>query len=155
MLSMSLLGARALLGASLLLSGLFAQSADDRQFLENAFRSGDRELKMAQHAIQHSTDEAVKQYAQRLVEDRSKLQQELGELAKTKGITLQADNAKTPEKAADKSTFAKQMATHQEKELAAFEKASRSTGDKEIKEWAYSKLATLRSHLSEAKALLK
>src|SRR5688572_18185245 len=63
-------------------------SPEDRQFIEKAAQAGMHEVHMGQIGIERGSSQAIKQYSQRLVDDHTKANQELAELAKRKGVTL-------------------------------------------------------------------
>jgi putative membrane protein len=66
-------------------------SSEDRQFIEKAATGGMHEVHMGKMGAERASSPAVKKYAQRLVNDHTKANQELMALAKRKGITLPAD----------------------------------------------------------------
>jgi putative membrane protein len=62
--------------------------SSDKKFMMEAGMGGMAEVEMARVALQRASSEAVKQYAQRMIDDHTKAGQELTELASTKGVTL-------------------------------------------------------------------
>jgi putative membrane protein len=75
-------------------------SSDDRQFLENAAKGGMHEVHMGKMGVAHGSSPAVKKYAQRLVDDHKKANDELMALAKRKGVTLPSDSSESGHSAA-------------------------------------------------------
>ena len=69
-----------------------ALSSDDRKFIMEAAHGGMMEVKLGQLAVDKATNADVKQFGQRMVDDHSKANSELMELASQKGITLPTAN---------------------------------------------------------------
>lgn len=67
--------------------GMTAKSADAK-FMMTAGEGGIAEVALARLALERASSDAVKQYAQRMVDDHTKAGEELMQLAATKGITL-------------------------------------------------------------------
>jgi predicted outer membrane protein len=63
-------------------------SSSDRRFVTEAAEAGQAEIAHSQLALQRATNEDVKRFAQRMVDDHTKTNQELMQLASSKGITL-------------------------------------------------------------------
>jgi putative membrane protein len=161
----------------------------DEQFIRNAAKSGLLEVRVAKMGVQKAQNSSVKQFAQRLVDDHTKVNAELKQLASSKGITLldadritgitpdtDADRTQVREKAGSDdaahkahleavkkleglsgtefdSAWVKAIVTHHEKSVAAYEKASQSATDPQVKSFAAKTLPTLKEHLSQAKSL--
>jgi putative membrane protein len=136
-------------------------SAQDRQFMMDAAKGGMTEVHVAQMGIEHGMNRDVKRFAQRLVNDHTKANQELMALAKTKSVQLPPDDPKMASSmpiakatgAAFDEEFAKMMVDDHQKTVALFEKEANSGSDPDVKNWASKTLPTLRSHLTEAKVL--
>lgn len=80
----------AVLGCTVLLSGVaaLAQSADmDKQFLMKASQSDFTEIKFSQLAVQKATNPRVKAYAQKMVDDHTKLEAQMKPFADKWGVT--------------------------------------------------------------------
>lgn len=67
-------------------------SRADQKFVKDAAKGGMMEVHMGQLGIQKAQNEQVKQYAQRLIDDHTKANAELKQLAATKGIQLPGDD---------------------------------------------------------------
>lgn len=67
-----------------------ALSSDDRKFIMDAAHGGMLEVQLGRTAVDKATNPDVKQFAQRMVDDHSKANAELAQLASQKGITLPA-----------------------------------------------------------------
>lgn len=62
-------------------------SALDRQFMIDAAQGGMAEVSLGQLAVQRATNSALKQYAQRMITEHTRANQELSRLATQKGVT--------------------------------------------------------------------
>jgi len=138
-------------------------SSDDRAFVMEAAMGGMMEVELGRVAAQQGTSDAVKQFGQRMVDDHSKANDELKQVATTKGLTLPAeldekhknDLAKMSKLTGaefDKA-YSKAMLSDHNKDVAAFEKQSKKGTDPDIKAFAAKTLPTLQEHLQLAKAL--
>jgi putative membrane protein len=134
-------------------------------------------------ATSRASNEEVKSLAQRLVDDHTKTNAEVADLARQKGVTLstahsmsgQASDTSNPRSAStasanagtDKSSgefsnlsgqkfdqaFLEHVRNHHEKDIAAFEKQARSGSDADVKAFAEKTLPTLREHLAKVKSV--
>lgn len=135
-------------------------SRADRAFITEAAEGGLAEVDLGRLATKQAANEAVKQFGQRMVDDHSKANDELTSLAQQKGMTVPtAPNAKQQATAQrleklqgaefDKAYMQDMLQDHK-KDVAAFEKASKSAQDADLKAWAGKTLPTLRDHLQLA-----
>lgn len=141
-----------------------ALSARDQKFLTEAAMGGLMEVELGRWAAQKGTSAEVKQFGQRMVDDHGNANTELAQLASSKGVTLPAQLDEKHQNEASKITrlaggaefdkaYSKMMLKDHEKDVSAFEKASTSAGDADIKAFAAKTLPTLQEHLQMAKAL--
>ena len=147
-------------GSQMATAGL---SSGDRKFAMEAAMGGMMEVELGKMAAQLGSTDAVKQFGQKMVDDHSKVNDELKQLATTKGITLptELDQKHKNELAKmqkltgagfDKA-YSKSMLSDHEKDVAAFEKQSTKGADADLKAFAAKQLPTLQEHLQMAKAL--
>jgi putative membrane protein len=155
--------------ASVLLAGLVAaqttQNAQrmvrgDNQFLAAAAQGGMAEVQMGQLAVQHASNDAVKKFGQRMVDDHSKANDELKALATRKGFTLRSDmDAKQKSTIARLSklngaefdrAYMQDMVKDHEEDVAEFKRESDSGNDQDLKAFASKTLPTLQEHLQMA-----
>jgi putative membrane protein len=61
-------------------------SSGDRKFVEKAARGGMLEMQLGQLAEQKASNDQVKQFAQKMAEDHAKANDDLKQLANTKGV---------------------------------------------------------------------
>jgi putative membrane protein len=67
-------------------------SSDDKSFVKKAAEAGMAEVEMGHVALKQASNEEVKKFAQRMIDDHSKANTELMQLAQSKGITLPASH---------------------------------------------------------------
>ena len=138
-------------------------SSADRKFLEEAAEGGQMEVQLGRMAQQKASNDAVKQFGERMVTDHSKANQELAQLASGKGMELpkqperQAQSEQDRLSKASGSTFdreyVKMMVKDHEKDVAAFKRASKDAKDPDVKAWAAKTLPTLEDHLKSIKQI--
>lgn len=144
-------------------SGKNTVSAKDRKFMMKAAIGGMAEVKLGQLATQQGTSENVKQFGQRMVDDHSKANEQLKQLAASKNVTLPTDlDAKNKavydrlaklHGAAFDSAYIKDMVKDHTEDVAEFKKASAQCQDPDLKAFASSTLPTLQEHLQMARSL--
>ncbi|ARP92208.1 DUF305 domain-containing protein [Bordetella genomosp. 9] len=141
-----------------------ALSGDDKDFLENAAQGGLAEVEGSKLAQSKSTNADIKQFAQQMIDDHTKANEELTALAKQKGYdapTQPSIMQRTELKALSAvsgTTFDKMYASRigvsaHEDTVKLFQKASTDAKDPDIKAFASKTLPTLQHHLEMAKAL--
>jgi putative membrane protein len=141
-------------------SGGAAVAAADKAFAQKAAIGGMAEVELGKLAQQKASSDQVKQFGARMVDDHSKANDELKQVASAKGLTLPSDlDAK------HKSTMAKlqklsgaqfdraymddMVADHKE-DVADFKKQASSGRDSDLKGFAAKTLPTLEDHLKMA-----
>jgi len=138
-------------------------TGEDRTFLENTAKASRHEVHMGELGLANGSNTAVKGFSQRLINDHKRLNEDLENLAKQKGVTLPPED---PSKGVSLPlsqktgtefdiTFAREMVEGHQQTIAAFEKEAKSGSDPDIKSWAEKTLPTLRAHLTEAQTLVK
>jgi putative membrane protein len=138
-------------------------SAADRAFVRKAAQGGLAEVQLGQLATEKASSPEVKQFGQRMVDDHSKANDELKQLAQQKGITvpdkLDAKDAATKarlEKLSGKQfdrAYMKDMVMDHTKDVTEFKHESRMAKDPQVKEFASQTTPTLEDHLKEAKSI--
>lgn len=133
----------------------------DTDFMTKAAQGGLAEVDMGNMASSKATNADVKTFGNRMVTDHSKANDELKQLAATKGVTLPADvndeQKKTMDSLSSKSgkdfdkAYMDDMVKDHETDVKEFEKASKSAKDADLKAWAAKTLPTLQDHLKMAK----
>lgn len=138
-------------------------STGDKEFIAKAAQGGMSEVQMGQMAASKGTTNDVKDFANRMVVDHGKGNDELKQLATTKGLALPAEPAADQKKTANdlskKSAmpfdraYITEMVKDHEKDVAEFEKASKDAQDPDLKSWVTKTLPTLQDHLRMAKQI--
>lgn len=136
---------------------------DDAEFAVEAADAGMLEVQLGTLAVTKASSPQVKQYAQMMVDDHSKANEELKALAQTKNITLPAtlsnesqriyDNFKEKTAKGFDKEYIDQMVKDHREVIDEFEEESKQGNDPEIKSWASAKLVALQNHLQEAERL--
>jgi putative membrane protein len=133
----------------------------DRHFVTKTADGNQDEIQLAQLATERSSNADVKSFAQRLVDDHTKLASELSSLASSKNVKLDKESgqSRTYKRLAKASgsdfdrEFVEQMIDEHEKDIKAFKDRADDAKDSELKQFAASHLATLQDHLQMAQNL--
>ena len=138
-------------------------SGNDRHFVTTAAHDGLAEVELGKLAQQNGSSSAVKEFGQRMVDDHSKANQELADIATKLGMTppkepagkQQADIKKFSKLTGEKfdREYAAHMVKDHEKAVALFQKQAKSGGSEELKAFAGKTLPALQEHLKMARAL--
>lgn len=140
-------------------------SQTDRKFMATAAADNLLETEVGRLAAQNGMSDGVKQFGQRLVDDHSKANEELRQLAAMKGnftLPTQLDAKQTA--AVNKLTklsgaefdreFVKMMVKDHQKAVSLFQKQSMTNvGDPDVKAFASKTLPTLQEHLRMAQEM--
>ncbi|HJT70527.1 MAG TPA: DUF4142 domain-containing protein [Terriglobales bacterium] len=140
-----------------------ALSASDQQFIKKAAEGGLAEVQLGQLATEKASSPEVKQFGQRMVDDHSKANDQLKQVASQKGVTvpdkLNAKDAATKAKLEKLSgeafdrAYMKDMVTDHTKDVSEFKMASKNAKDPDVKNFASQTLPTLEEHLKQAKSI--
>ena len=136
----------------------------DRKFIEEVAGSGMFEVQAAQLAARQASDPKVKSFAEMLVDQHTKANDDLVKLANAKRVELSAapprDMRRDLEKLGKKqgqefdTEFVREVGIKaHEKNIKAFEKAGKDTKDTELKAFIDTTLPTLKEHLAMAQKL--
>jgi putative membrane protein len=134
----------------------------DMAFVRDAQAGGMYEVTSSQKAVFKTTDSQVKTLAQHMVDDHTKANMQLNNLASRKGLpdtamltASQIDMLSQLDKLSgtdfDREYLNQQQAAHQGT-IAKFESAAANANDKDIRDWATATLPTLRDHLTMVKS---
>ncbi len=148
----------------LFLPCVFAQeNSKEQDFLTKAVGSNQFEIALGTHALKQSEKDDFKQYGQMLINDHTKVLEELQEAAAAKKLSL-PDGLEENQASILKSlsvlsgadfdnAFKDVMIKTHESAIALFEDAANNLNDQEMRQWAAEKVPTLRGHLEQAKSL--
>jgi putative membrane protein len=136
-------------------------SAKDKAFMEKAAQGGLEEVEIGQMVASKAQSNDVKQFAQRMVDDHTKANDQLKSIAQQKGVTLpatmdakgQAMKSRLEKLSGEQldKAYMKSMVQDHTKDVQEFRTASQSLKDPDVKSFASSTLPTLESHLKQAK----
>lgn len=135
-------------------------SPADKEFVSNAGMAGLAEVQMGNLALEKAGNADVKAFAQRMVTDHTKANEELQQLTSTKGLTLPAelggehkaglDHLNSLSGSAFDKAYMEHMVADHGKAVTLFETAANTAGDADIKAFAAKTLPTLREHATLA-----
>jgi putative membrane protein len=149
------------------LAVLPALSADappkaDQTFMTKAAGGGIYEVEVSRMAASKAKNADVKAYAEMLVKDHTAANDELKQLASSKGVTLPSDMPADKKARMDKLSkskdidrdFIKQVGLDDDKvDIALFDKASKDAKDADVKGFFSKTLPKLKDHRAEAEKL--
>jgi putative membrane protein len=159
-----ILGITALMG-----SALFAQadpkapSDQDRMFLQDAAKANQDEIALGKLAQEKSSNPQIKSFGMKLVNDHTKNQMELENLASSQGVSapprVDATTRSEYQQLQGQSgtqfdhAFTKLMMDDHEKAISMYEQALKDTKDPAVRRYINVTLPALRLHLREARSL--
>jgi len=139
------------------------EAATDEQFVMKASAAGLAEVNLGRIAAERGSSAEVKRFGQHMVEDHTKANKELIELANKKGWKVAAQMERPHQEAAEKLTklegadfdrqFMSQMVKDHEEAVDLFSSKGKDARDEELKAFATKTLPTLKEHLKMAKDL--
>lgn len=156
--------------AALALASSLAFAADpapakvDQTFVTKASGAGMYEVEISKLALQKASDPAIKDFAQMMVTDHTKANDELKQLATTKNLQIAPGLPKDKQATIDKmakldgakfdKAYRDQVGLKDHKtDIALFEKESKNGQDADLKAWAGQTLPTLKTHLQHAQEI--
>ncbi len=138
-------------------------SPADKTFVKKAAAGGMAEVQLGQLATEKASSGDVKKFGQRMVDDHSKANDQLKQLASSKGVDLPQDlDAKDKATMAQLSklsgpafdrAYMRDMVADHTKDVAEFQRESKMAKDPDVKTFASQTLPTLQDHLKEAKSV--
>jgi putative membrane protein len=142
-----------------------ARPMDDKKFVKEAAMGGLAEVELGKLAAQKGSSDAVKQFGQKMVDDHSKANDQLKEIATKQQIevptALDAKHQKRVDKLSGLSgekfdtEYSKNMLKDHRKDVNDFQMAAQYGTDPNIKQFAASTLPVLQEHLKMAEDLNK
>jgi putative membrane protein len=138
-------------------------SAADQSFVKKAGAGGIAEVELGKLATEKASSDDVKKFGQRMVDDHSKANDQLKQLASQKGVNLPSDLEAKDKALKDHLSklsgeqfdraYMKNMVRDHTKDVAEFRKESKSAKDNDLKNFASQTLPTLEDHLKQAKSI--
>ena len=136
-------------------------SAGDKDFIMEAACGGMAEVALGELAQQKGQSDAVKQFGKHMVDDHSKANNELKELAGRKGVVVPAALKPKYQKVVDSLSklsgaefdkqYMREMVKDHENDVSAFQKEADKGKDSELTSWVRQTLPTLQDHLKMAR----
>ncbi len=129
----------------------------DLAFMNAAAAGNLAEVELGKMAVQKAQNADVKAFGQKMIDDHSKALDELKQLAAQKKVMLPPDVMPESKQLMDKLSklsgadfdkeYVKAMVEDHKKDVTAFENASKTAGDADVKEFATKTLPVLKTHL--------
>jgi putative membrane protein len=141
------------------------KAVGDSHFAKEAAQGGMAEVKLGQLAQEKGSNDPVKSFGKRMVDDHSKAGDKLKEAASKENITLPTDISLKDQATYNRLSklsgavfdraYAKDMVKDHETDVAAFQKEANGGKSDSLKSFASETLPTLQGHLKEAKEMMK
>lgn len=139
-------------------------TANDEQFAVKAAKAGNAEVKLGQLAQEKGSNEAVKQFGQRMVQDHSKASTELKLAAAKENIVLPTGGLDAEDQAtydalsklsgsAFDKAYVRDMVKDHLADIAEFNREAASGHKDSIRQFASQTLPTLGDHLKQAREM--
>jgi len=136
-------------------------SGDDGTFVMKASASDLAEINLSGIAVKNASSDAVKKFAQKMIDDHTKTSKELASLAGKKNLKLAKEMddkhrklfdklAKLSGSELDKAYMDGQVKDH-EMAVSLFEKEAKNGHDEDLRKWAKDTLPALKEHLRMAR----
>jgi putative membrane protein len=140
-------------------SAVNAGPAIDKAFVKKALEGNVGEIQMGQLALQKSNDDQVKQFAQRMVDDHGKMQDQFKPVAEQMGVKVPDGPSKGQMKKMDKmkalsgdafdQAYVKDMVKDHKSDANEFKQEAQNTQNPQLKQLATEGGQTIESHLQQ------
>jgi putative membrane protein len=138
---------------------------DEKKFVKDALLGGMTEVELGKVAVEKASSDAVKQFGQKMIDDHSKANEELKQIASKENInapdSLDSKHQSRVDKLSklsgpdfDRAYIKDQLKDHQQ-DVKEFQLEAKSGSDPEVKSFASKTLPILEEHLSMVKELDK
>jgi len=131
----------------------------DKAFVKKALEGSMAEVEMGKLALQKSSDDQVKQFAQRMVDDHSKMVDELKPVAEQLGVKIPDGPSKGQKKKMDKmqalsgdafdQAYIKDMVKDHKSDASEFKQEAQSTQNPQLKQMVMQSDQIIESHLQQ------
>ena len=146
-------------------SGMNTGPAVDKAFVKKALEGNIGEIEMGKLALQKSNDDQVKQFAQRMVDDHGKMQEQLKPAAEQMGVKVPDGPSKGQMKSMDKmkalsgdafdQAYIKDMVKDHKGDDSDFKMEAQSTQNPQLKQLVMQSDQTIESHLQQIEQIAK
>jgi putative membrane protein len=140
-------------------AGMNTGPAVDKSFVKKALEGNIAEVEMGKLALQKSNDDQVKQFAQRMIDDHGKMQEQLKPVAERMGVKVPDGPSKGQMKSMDKmkalsgdafdQAYIKDMVKDHKKDDSDFKLEAQSTQNPQLKQLVSEADQTIESHLQQ------
>lgn len=140
-------------------------SATDRMFVAKAMQGNMAEVQLGQLTMQKSDNQQVKQFAQRMIDDHTKLNDQMKPVAQQLGVTAPNQVSKKDRKvmaelqglsgSAYDQVYIKDMVKDHKQDLGQFQMEASSGQDQSVKDAASQGSKVIAEHLQMAQQLAK
>jgi len=140
-------------------------SATDRVFVKSALQGGMAEVQLGQLTLQKSNNDQVKQFAQRMIDDHTKLNEEMKPVAQQLGVVVPTEVSKKDRNVMNKlqalsgpaydQAYIKDMVKDHKGDLSEFQAEASSGQDQTVKDAAAQGTKVIAQHLQMAQQLAK
>lgn len=131
--------------------------AADNTFTTKAAEGGMAEVQMGQLAVQHASNQQVKDFGQRMIDDHSKANDQLKQIASKQGLTLPTAVSAKQQATLDHLSqlngdqfdraYMQDMVKDHKEDIMEFKKEASSGDDAQVKAFASKTLPILEEHL--------
>ena len=145
--------------------GTSGRKMDDKKFVKDAAIGGMTEVELGKLAAQKATRDDVKQFGQKMVDDHTKANDQLKEIATKSSMEVpssldpkhqaRVDKLSALSGAAFDKAYVKDQLKDHLQDVSEFQSEAQGGSDPNIKQFAASTLPTLQEHLSMVKDLSK
>lgn len=135
----------------------------DRRFLDEAAEANKAEIELGQLAAQKASSDDVKKFGQRMVDDHTKANGQVEQLATEKGIKLPEKLSTKDEATKDRleklsgkqfdQAYMRNMVKDHTMDVNVFRREAKTAKDSDVKSFAQNTVTTLEDHLKSAKQL--
>lgn len=139
-------------------------SSRDTNFVMQAGQTGMLEVQLGRLAVQRGSSSAVKQYGQQMIDEHTRVNQELMQLAMQKGVELPKQMSSQNKALNDRlsrlsgtsfdAAYKQAMIDSHNQTIALFKAQSQQGQDPQLKAWATQKLPNLQAHLQRVSQML-
>ncbi|WP_348260893.1 DUF4142 domain-containing protein [Telmatobacter sp. DSM 110680] len=161
----SIASAALFFGGAAIAQNTTSPSKSDRKFVQEALQGGNAEVQLGQLAAQKATSEDVKQFGQKMVDDHTKLGDQMKEVARKEGISIPGGVAAKDKELESKlgslsgesfdNAYIRAMLKDHQHDLSAFKKEANSGNDTSIKDAASQGEQVISEHLKMVEEIAK
>lgn len=138
-------------------------SSDDKDFMTKACQGNMAEVAIGHEAAKKGMSNMIRNFGNRMVTDHTKANNELKQLAQSKGVTLPTAMTDEQKKTQDDLSklsgqkfdmkYADDMVDEHEKDVKEFQKQAKDAKDPDLRNWAAKTVPILEEHLKMAREM--